>query len=202
MILVIDNYDSFVHNLARYFRELDQDVTIYRNDVLTVSDAMAMGADAIVVSPGPCTPAEAGISTALAAEAIRTRTPFLGVCLGHQCLVTACGGTISRAARPVHGQASPITHAGTGLFQSLPDPLTVGRYHSLIAGGTLPRPLAATAQLANDPATIMAVEHREAPAYGVQFHPESVLTDHGHALLENFLTLSARHQAGRKGAAA
>jgi len=190
MILVIDNYDSFVFNLARYLRELGETVDVHRNDALSVADAISMAPTAIVVSPGPCTPAEAGISTALAAEAIRTSTPFLGVCLGHQCLVAACGGNIGRAARPVHGKASPITHSGAGLFDSLPSPLTVGRYHSLIADGPLPDAVAATAHLADDPDTVMAVAHKTSPAHGVQFHPESVLTDHGHALLANFLTLA------------
>ncbi len=190
MILVIDNYDSFVFNLARYVRELGDRVHVVRNDALSVEDALALAPSGIIISPGPCGPAQAGISTDLARAAIAHAIPVLGVCLGHQCLVAACGGTIGRSGRPVHGQASAITHDGTGVFAGLPSPMQVGRYHSLIATGALPDTLTVTSHLTEDPQTIMGVAHRSAPAFGVQFHPESVLTDHGHALIGNFLRLT------------
>jgi len=190
MILVIDNYDSFVFNLARYVRELGDTVRVVRNDALTVPQAMALTPSGIIISPGPCGPAEAGISTQLARAAIANATPLLGVCLGHQCLVAACGGTIGRAVRPVHGQASAITHDGTGVFANLPSPMQVGRYHSLVATGAVPDSLSITSRLADEPQTVMGVAHRSAPAFGVQFHPESVLSDHGHALIGNFLGLT------------
>ena len=192
MILVIDNYDSFVFTLARYLRELGRETEVVRNDALTVDEALARAPEAILVSPGPCGPAEAGISVALARAAVAARMPFLGVCLGHQCLVAAQGGTIARAPRPVHGEASRIVHDGADLFQALPSPLTVARYHSLIAATPLPASLAATAHLEDDPSVVMAVAHRNAPAWGVQFHPESILTGHGHALLANFLAATSR----------
>ncbi|MEQ8745988.1 aminodeoxychorismate/anthranilate synthase component II [Pyruvatibacter sp.] len=190
MILIIDNYDSFVFNLARYLRELGAAVDIVRNDKLTVAEALARKPEAIVISPGPCGPATAGISTALAKSAVAQRIPFLGVCLGHQCLVTACGGTIERADAPAHGRAFDVTHNRTGLFNGLPAPLTVGRYHSLVAGGDMPLELEVTATLSQNGTTVMAVAHKTAPAFGVQFHPESILTVHGHDLLRNFLTIA------------
>ncbi len=195
MILVIDNYDSFVFNLARYLRELGRETRVVRNDALTVDEAVATRPEAIVISPGPCGPAEAGISTPLVTAAIGANVPLLGVCLGHQCIVAALGGTVGRAPRPVHGQASTIAHDGSALFRGLPTPLQVGRYHSLIATGGLPPSLTATARLTDDPATVMAIAHAHAPVFGVQFHPESVLTEHGHALLENFLTQAAARPA-------
>lgn len=191
MILVIDNYDSFVFNLARYLRELGRTTEVVRNDAISVGDALAARPEAIVLSPGPCGPAQAGISVPLVRAAIAATVPLLGVCLGHQCVVAAAGGTIGRAPRPVHGEASAIAHDGTGLFAGLPAPLTVGRYHSLAATGTVPAALAVTATLADAPQVVMAVSHRHAPVHGVQFHPESVLTEHGHALLANFLDLAA-----------
>ncbi|MEO0961224.1 MAG: aminodeoxychorismate/anthranilate synthase component II [Pseudomonadota bacterium] len=197
MILVIDNYDSFVFNLARYVRELGDAVEVVRNDAITIDDALAMAPAGIIISPGPCGPDDAGISTPLARAAIATGTPLLGVCLGHQCLVAACGGTIIRAARPIHGQASSITHHGKDVFADLPSPMQVGRYHSLIADAALPEDLSVTARLEDDTATIMGVAHRTAPAFGVQFHPESVLTDHGHALMNNFLGYTSRRTVER-----
>lgn len=200
MILVIDNYDSFVFNLARYLRELGRQTEVVRNDALSVADALALEPEAIVLSPGPCGPAAAGISVALARAAIGARVPLLGVCLGHQCLTVAAGGTVCRAPRPVHGRASKIRHTGTGLFKGLPAPLTVARYHSLMAHLPLPAALEAQAWLVDDgladsEEVVMAMRHRAAPAWGVQFHPESVLTEHGHALLENFLALAAARPA-------
>lgn len=195
MILIIDNYDSFVFNLARYVRELGDTVQVVRNDAITTRSALAEAPSGIIISPGPCGPAEAGISTELAHAAITNAIPLLGVCLGHQCLVAACGGTIGRSGRPVHGQASAVTHDGTGVFAGLPSPMQVGRYHSLIATGVLPDSLSITSRLADDPQTVMGVAHRTAPAFGVQFHPESVLTDHGHSLIGNFLGLTAGPQS-------
>lgn len=197
MILVIDNYDSFVFNLARYVRELGDNVEVVRNDVVTIDDALAMAPAGIIISPGPCGPDEAGISTTLSRAAIASSIPLLGVCLGHQCLVAACGGPVIRADRPIHGQASAITHHGTDVFADLPSPMQVGRYHSLVAGADLPDDLSVTARLADSPSTIMAVAHKTAPAFGVQFHPESVLTDHGHALMNNFLSYTSRRTAER-----
>ncbi len=196
MILIIDNYDSFVFNLARYVRELGHETQVVRNDMISISEALALGPQGIIISPGPCGPQQAGISTSLAAEAIKRCLPLLGVCLGHQCVVAACGGTIGRAGAPVHGRASTITHSQQGLFKGLPSPLTVGRYHSLIATGDMPQSLAVTAQLAGDPETVMGVAHKDAPVFGVQFHPESVLTENGHDLLANFL----RHAESRMAA--
>ncbi|MGD1933865.1 MAG: anthranilate synthase component II [Candidatus Phaeomarinobacter sp.] len=190
MILVIDNYDSFVFNLARYVRELGDAVHVVRNDALTVEEALALAPAGIIISPGPCGPDESGISTQLAKKAIAHALPLLGVCLGHQCIVAACGGHVGRAGRPVHGQASAIPHHGSDVFSGLPSPLQVGRYHSLVATGDLPDELEITARLADDPDTIMGVAHRTAPVFGVQFHPESVLTEQGHALIGNFLKMT------------
>lgn len=191
MILVIDNYDSFVFNLARYVRELGDTVEVVRNDAITVNDALALAPAGIIISPGPCGPEDAGISTPLARAAIANNLPLLGVCLGHQCIVAACGGAVIRADRPIHGQASTVTHHGKDVFADLPSPMQVGRYHSLVANTDLPDDLAVTAQLKDDPTTIMAVAHKTAPTFGVQFHPESVLTDHGHKLMNNFLSYTS-----------
>jgi anthranilate synthase/aminodeoxychorismate synthase-like glutamine amidotransferase len=187
MILLIDNYDSFVHTLARYVRELGGETLVRRNDALGVADAADLRPSHVIVSPGPCTPREAGISTALIAE-LGPRVPTLGVCLGHQCVAAALGGRVSRAALPRHGKTSPIHHSGQGIFEGLPSPFEATRYHSLIVEREgLPKSLevAATTQ----DGEIMALRHREWPLWGVQFHPESVLTEHGHALLRNFLSL-------------
>lgn len=186
-VLVIDNYDSFVHNLARYFRELGQAVEVVRNDALTVEEIAARRPDHLVVSPGPCTPNEAGVSLAAIRE-LAGHLPILGVCLGHQCIGQAFGGRVSRAGRPMHGKTSRVTHRGTGLFADLTNPLTVTRYHSLVVEHEgFPDCLEITAE--SEDGEIMALRHRSLPILGVQFHPEAVLTEHGHALLANFLSL-------------
>ena len=184
MILIIDNYDSFVHNLARYFRQLGHETTIIRND-----ESIPPGLDpaAIVVSPGPCTPHESGFSVEIIKD-FATRVPIFGVCLGHQAIVTAFGGKIIRAAEPMHGRCSEVYHEGDQLFANLPSPIIAGRYHSLVADPeSLPECLQVTAW--TEDRTIMAVRHRELPVFGVQFHPESILTPNGYELLTNFLTL-------------
>ncbi len=187
MILLVDNYDSFVYNLARYLEELGETTRVVRNDATTADAALAAGPSHVVLSPGPCTPREAGICPDLASLAVRRRVPLLGVCLGHQCLGAALGGRVVRGA-PVHGKVSPVRHDGTDLFAGLPSPLRVTRYHSLrLDPGSLPPDLAPTAWTPDG--VVMAVRHREAPAWGVQFHPEAVLTEGGHALLANFLAL-------------
>ncbi len=197
MILLIDNYDSFVWNLARYVGELGRPRLVVRNDAIGLGDVEALAPTHIIVSPGPCTPAEAGISNALV-SAYAARVPILGVCLGHQCIGAALGGTVARARRPMHGKTSLVRHDGTGLFHGLPDPLRVTRYHSLVvADDDLPAGLRVTAR--SEEGEIMALSHREHPLHGVQFHPEAVLTEHGHALLANFLALGTGR--GRSAAA-
>jgi anthranilate synthase component 2 len=186
MILLIDNFDSFVHNLARYVRELGEDAVVRRTDTLTVDDVAHLAPSHVILSPGPCTPAEAGISTELVRR-LGPTMPILGVCLGHQCIGAAYGAAIVRAGRPMHGKASPIVHDGTGLFAALPSPFWAARYHSLvIAPATLPASLRVTA-VADDDGEIMAVVHRTHPVVGVQFHPESALTRYGYAMLDYFL---------------
>ena len=186
MVLVVDNYDSFVHNLARYVRELGGDVTVCRNDALTLDAVAAIAPSHVILSPGPCTPAEAGLSIALV-QRFGPTTPILGVCLGHQCIGAAYGGRIVRAGRPRHGRTSPVTHGGSGLFGGLPSPLHVARYHSLVIDrASLPAALRVAAWSADD-GEIMAVEHREYPVIGVQFHPESAATEYGYAMLDRFL---------------
>jgi anthranilate synthase/aminodeoxychorismate synthase-like glutamine amidotransferase len=186
MILLIDNYDSFVHNLARYVRELGEDAVVVRNDEVTLTDIQALAPTHIILSPGPCSPAEAGIST----EVVRRfgpTTPILGVCLGHQCIGAAYGGPIVRAGRPVHGRTSLITHDGTSVFTGLPSPIDVTRYHSLvIRPDAVPRSLRVLAT-SRDDGEVMAIEHREHPVIGVQFHPESAATQYGYAMLDRFL---------------
>ena len=185
MIVVIDNHDSFVHNLARYVRELGWETEVLRCDAVSVDEVADRAPSHIVISPGPCTPNEAGISVPLVRRMGAT-TPILGVCLGHQCIGQAFGGQIVRAQRPMHGKASPIAHDGQGLFAGLPDPLRATRYHSLVVEAQdLPEDLVVTAWSAEG--EIMGLRHRELPIVGLQFHPESVLTEHGHALLEGFL---------------
>jgi len=188
MILVIDNFDSFVHNLARYIGELGHERRTIRTDAITVEEAVALRPQAILLSPGPCGPDKAGISVPLARAAAENGIPLLGVCLGHQAIAAAFGGQIRRAARPVHGKPARIAHDGAGIFHGLPNPFTAARYHSLIAELPENGPLRATA-FAED-GTLMALAHETLPVFGVQFHPESVLTEHGHALLANFLTLA------------
>ena len=188
MILVLDNYDSFVDNVARYLRELGEEVTVARNDAITVQDIDAMAPRAVVISPGPCTPREAGVSNAAVAT-LTGRVPILGICLGHQCIGDVLGGTVKRAREPMHGRASMVSHAGTDVFRGLPNPVRVGRYHSLIVEVDERSPLVVTAR--SDRGEVMGLAHREHPTYGVQFHPESILTEGGHAMLANFLHLAA-----------
>ncbi|WP_075216761.1 anthranilate synthase component II [Mongoliimonas terrestris] len=189
MILIVDNYDSFVGNVARYFRELGEAVTVVRNDALSVNEIQGLNPRAIVISPGPCSPKEAGISNPLI-QALSGRIPILGICLGHQCIGDVLGGRVVRAREPMHGRASLVTHEGTDVFAGLPNPLKVGRYHSLIVEVDDPEsPLVVTAR--SDKGEVMGLAHREHPTYGVQFHPESILTEGGHAMLANFLKLAA-----------
>ena len=185
MVLMIDNYDSFTYNLVQYLGELGADVHVHRNDTLTLEQIAAWDPSEIVISPGPCTPTEAGISVPLI-QRFAGKIPILGVCLGHQAIGQAFGGKIVRAERVMHGKVSPVTHDGQGVFTDLPSPLTATRYHSLaIERQTMPSCLAVTATA--DDGEIMGVRHREWAVEGVQFHPEAILTDHGHALLRNFL---------------
>jgi anthranilate synthase/aminodeoxychorismate synthase-like glutamine amidotransferase len=185
MILLIDNYDSFVYNLARYVRELGEDPVVRRHDAIEVDEILQLGPSHIIISPGPCSPKEAGISTDVVRR-VGPRIPILGVCLGHQCIGAAYGGEIVRAGLPMHGKISRIHHSGHGLFSSLPNPFLATRYHSLvIAPASIPPSLRVTAT--SDDGEIMAVQHVEHPVYGVQFHPESVLTEHGYRLLDHFL---------------
>ncbi|MFP6768185.1 MAG: aminodeoxychorismate/anthranilate synthase component II [Planctomycetaceae bacterium] len=188
MILLIDNYDSFVYNLASYLQELGAEVAVVRNDALTVDEIVERSPSAVVLSPGPGTPIEAGISIELVSRLIG-RVPLLGVCLGHQALAAATGGRVVRAPRPVHGQVTLVEHDGTGLFEGLPQPLTATRYHSLIVDPDSLEPAWQITARA-DSGLVMAMAHREHLALGVQFHPESVLTESGHRLLWNFLTMS------------
>jgi anthranilate synthase/aminodeoxychorismate synthase-like glutamine amidotransferase len=191
VILVIDNYDSFTYNLVQYLGELGADPVVRRNDELTVDDIRRLAPHRIVVSPGPCTPAEAGISVEVVRE-LGPGTPILGVCLGHQAIGAAFGASIVRAARPMHGKVSPIVHTGEGPFAGLPSPLNVTRYHSLVIDpATLPAELEVVARTdAAGPEEIQAVRHREHPIWGVQFHPESIASEGGHRLLQNFLSLT------------
>jgi len=185
MILLIDNYDSFVFNLARYVRELGEDAVVRRHDATTLEEIDRLQPSHIIISPGPCYPGEAGISTDVVRRFGPT-IPILGVCLGHQCIGAAYGAAIVRAGRPVHGKAARIRHDGRGLFAGLPTPFLAARYHSLvIARAGLPAELRVTATA--DDEEIMAVEHVRHPVVGVQFHPESVLTEHGYVLLDRFL---------------
>ena len=186
MLLLIDNYDSFTYNLVHFLGELGAETLVRRNDALDVQAAMALRPDAIVLSPGPCTPNEAGICLPLVLAAAETRTPLLGVCLGHQAIGQAFGGDVVRAGEIVHGKMGEIRHAGAGVFAGLPSPFAATRYHSLVVDrATLPDALTVTAELADG--TIMGLAHRELPIQGVQFHPESIASEHGHALLRNFL---------------
>jgi anthranilate synthase/aminodeoxychorismate synthase-like glutamine amidotransferase len=190
MILVIDNYDSFTYNLVQYLGELGAEVVVRRNDAIGVEEIGAFAPAAIVLSPGPCTPKEAGVTV----EAIRrwgSTIPMLGVCLGHQAIGEAYGGVVIRADRVMHGKTSQICHHGTGVFAGLPSPMEVMRYHSLVVDrDTLPESLEIVAVGKDDPSEVHAVKHREHPVYGVQFHPESVMTPHGKALLKNFVELA------------
>jgi anthranilate synthase component 2 len=189
MILVIDNYDSFTFNLVHYLMELGAETHVVRNDALTVADAMALAPKAILLSPGPCTPNEAGICLDLIAAAAAARLPLLGVCLGHQSLGQAFGGAVVRAPQVMHGKTNAITHDGTGVFADLPSPFQATRYHSLIVREEdLPASFAVNAR--SPDGIIMGMRHRDLPLHGVQFHPESIATEHGHALLANFMRLA------------
>jgi anthranilate synthase component II len=194
MILVLDNYDSFTWNLVHYLRELGEEVRVERNDALTASEALASAAEAFLISPGPGTPDEAGISLDLVAACAETRRPLLGICLGHQAIGQYFGGEVVRAGRPMHGKTCDVAHDGSGLFAGLPSPFTAARYHSLaLAPDSLPDCLAANAGAADEP--VMGLRHRDLPIHGVQFHPESIASEHGHDLLANFLRLAAEAQA-------
>ncbi len=189
MILLIDNYDSFTFNLVQYFQELKVDVVVHRNDKISVASALALKPAQIVLSPGPCAPDQAGICLELITAAAEAKTPLLGVCLGHQAMGQAFGGKVVRAKVPMHGKVSAIGHSGKGLFADIPSPLNVTRYHSLVVEKTtLPACFEGTAETGDG--TIMAMAHRTLPMWGVQFHPESILTQHGYRILFNFLTLS------------
>jgi anthranilate synthase component 2 len=186
MLLMIDNYDSFTYNLVQYFGELGEEVRTFRNDEITLEEISAMKPDRICLSPGPCSPKEAGICIALL-QHFAGKLPLLGVCLGHQAIGEAFGGNVIRAKQVMHGKTSSIAHTGVGVFQNIPSPYTVIRYHSLaIERASLPDCLEVTAW--TDDGEIMGVRHKELDVQGVQFHPESILSEHGHLLLKNFLT--------------
>ena len=192
MILVIDNYDSFTWNLVQYLGEIGVEPVVKRNDEVTVDEVEAMAPQGVVISPGPCTPAEAGISVELI-QRMGEGTPILGVCLGHQAIGAAYGGSIVRARRLMHGKTSPVAHSGAGVFEDLPTPFRVARYHSLVIDpADLPEELEVVAWT-DEPGfedEIQAVRHRSYPVWGVQFHPESIASEHGHTLLRNFLSLA------------
>ena len=186
MLLLIDNYDSFTFNLVHFLGELGAECSVWRNDALDVQQAMAMRPEGIILSPGPCDPNKAGICLALTEAAAETNTPLLGVCLGHQTIGQAFGGKVVRAAEIVHGKMGAMHHEEKSVFKGLPSPLLATRYHSLVVEReTLPEVLEVTAELADG--TIMGLQHREKPIHGVQFHPESIRSEHGHAMLKNFL---------------
>lgn len=189
MILVIDNYDSFTYNLVQYLGELGEEVQVYRNDEIDIAGIERLQPDHLLLSPGPCTPNEAGI-TLQAIEHFAGIIPILGVCLGHQAIGQAFGGEVVRAGRLMHGKTSPILHQGESIFAGLPNPFTATRYHSLIVDrASLPACLAITAETAEG--EIMGLQHKEYPIVGVQFHPESIISEHGHQMLRNFLSMAA-----------
>ncbi|TWT48882.1 anthranilate synthase component II [Botrimarina hoheduenensis] len=191
MILVLDNYDSFVHNLARLVRLCGSETHVVRSDAIDVAGVRALGPAAIVISPGPGSPAEVGCSVEVVRQLAET-TPILGVCLGHQAIVEAFGGKIVRAPEPMHGRTSILTHSGEGLFAGIPPGITVCRYHSLAADRpTLPAVLAITAE--SDDGVPMAIAHRRLPVHGVQFHPEAILTEYGQPMIENFIRIAQRN---------
>lgn len=200
MILVVDNYDSFTFNLVHYLLELGPEVEVVRNDALSVSQALDLKPEAVLLSPGPCTPNEAGICLDLIAAAADTRLPLFGVCLGHQALGQAFQGRVVRAPSLMHGKTSPIAHTGTSVFAGLPSPFTATRYHSLIVDrDSLPPVLDITAETDG---LIMGLQHRDLPLMGVQFHPESIATEHGHRLLANFLDIAGVRHRSPEGLAA
>ncbi|MBT25317.1 anthranilate synthase component II [Thalassobius sp. S69A] len=188
MLLLIDNYDSFTYNLVHYLGELGADVVVRRNDALDVQAAMAMNPAGILLSPGPCDPDQAGICLALTQAAAETRTPLMGVCLGHQTIGQAFGGKVVRCHEIVHGKMGTMHHTGKGIFAGLPSPFQATRYHSLVVErASLPDCLEITAEL--EDGTIMGLQHRELPIHGVQFHPESIRSEYGHQMLQNFLNV-------------
>ena len=184
MLLLIDNYDSFTWNLVHYLGEIGAETRVIRNDAMSAAAALALGPEAVVLSPGPCTPAEAGICVELVRRA-PAGLPILGVCLGHQAIAAAYGGRVGRCAEVMHGKLSTVTHDGTGVFRGLPQGFEVTRYHSLDVGADLPEALRVTAR--SQSGIVMGLAHRERPVQGVQFHPESIASAHGHAMLRNFL---------------
>jgi anthranilate synthase component 2 len=189
MLLLIDNYDSFTYNLVHYLGELGANVEVKRNDELDVQEAMSMNASAIMLSPGPCDPDQAGICLAMVEAAAETRTPLIGICLGHQTIGQAFGGNVVRCDEIVHGKMGTMHLGGKGLFKGLPSPFEATRYHSLIVEReSLPDCLEITAELADG--TIMGLQHKELPIHGLQFHPESIASEHGHAMLKNFLDIA------------
>lgn len=195
MIVLIDNYDSFTFNLVHYLGGLGADVVVHRNDKVTAADVVAMQPDAIVLSPGPCTPNEAGICLELIEKASPT-IPIMGVCLGHQAIGQVFGGKVVRAPVPVHGKMSDIRHDSTGVFRGINGPFKATRYHSLVVErGSMPKELMVTAQA--DDNLVMGLAHRELPIHGVQFHPESIASEHGHLILKNFLDIAANWNAKR-----
>ena len=193
MILVIDNYDSFTWNLVHYLMELGAEVRVERNDALTAREALATGAQAVLLSPGPCTPNEAGVSLDLVAACADTSTPLLGVCLGHQSIGQHFGGRVVRGGL-MHGKTSPLAHDGTGVFAGVPTPVTATRYHSLVVED-VPDCLAVNATAPDG--SVMAFRHRSLPIHGVQFHPESIATEHGHTMLANFMQLAGLEPTAR-----
>lgn len=198
MILLIDNYDSFTFNLYHFLGEVGAECEVWRNDKLSVADALAMRPEAIVLSPGPCTPNEAGICLDLIAAAAG-KVPLFGVCLGHQAIGQAFGGTVIRALEPMHGKVSRISHAGTDILEGLPTPFSATRYHSLVVEtGTLPDALVPTAW--TEDGLVMAMHHRTLPIFGVQFHPESIASEHGHRILANFLAIARGRNAPARAA--
>ncbi|MEM8570227.1 MAG: aminodeoxychorismate/anthranilate synthase component II [Pseudomonadota bacterium] len=189
MLLLIDNYDSFTYNLYHYLGELGAEVVVRRNDAVDVQEAMGMRPSSILLSPGPCDPDQAGICLALIAAAAETRTPLVGVCLGHQAIGQAFGGRVVRANQIMHGKMGKVRHGGEGIFRGVPSPFLATRYHSLIVDrASLPDTLQVTADLADG--TIMSLRHRDLPIYGMQFHPESIASEHGYTLLRNFLNIA------------
>jgi len=197
MILMIDNFDSFTYNLVQYFQQLGQEVEVRRNDAITVDEAIAMRPEAIVLSPGPGRPADAGIMPELVKRVVAEGIPLLGVCLGHQAIGEAFGMTLGNASRIMHGKISEVTHDGKGLFVGLPATIKVVRYHSLaLAADTLPPELEITAR--SEDGEVMGLRHRELPVEGIQYHPESILTTTGKRQLANFLTLVAEHRRSRR----
>ena len=191
MLLLIDNYDSFTFNLVHFLGDLGVSCTVRRNDDISAADALALAPEAVVLSPGPCTPNEAGVCLDLIGAAAAEGIPVLGVCLGHQAIGQAFGGRVVRADRPMHGKPSPIRHGGTDVFATLPSPFEATRYHSLVVEpDTLPPALVPTAW--TEDGAIMGLRHRDLPVFGVQFHPESIASEHGHTILANFLALARR----------